>query len=702
VNSESLPTAAQLSSSRLKQWHQNGEALLTFENTRSWINAAGIALYIPRHAQLVTPAPSMVEAVLGSPCAAPAVAQLEQSRELLVRLIAEGVAVPLNLFGSPSGAGIDTPDFIVATAVLPYIFTLRGDKGWKVPPPTSGVNKVSPLALNTYNLLAERVKDAIPGLSASALATLLGKEVTESGVLRALTELWQHLRVLPIPQPDGQPTLWELTSARFTKQLKAGGNAGQPSALSALISLYLGQSLLATEDDIEIFLSPLAARSRVRDVIHALIAARQLETLVIDGKTCLHVAGELPAFLSEPVKPLEVEMAVPVDDIDHLVVTTEGHTHIPVIEDDGPIKKFVPRPRKIGTGFVTKPGLDRPARKPFSGERKPFDARPDRERRPFNRDRAGQGKPFQKSFDKPWQEKRLDRLAASSAPSDLPDDAAAAPSSEEFGERPFTNRPPRKPAFGKRPFGEKREFGGREKRSFSGERRSFGDGERRSFSGKPGFKSRPRPEGEDASGETERPRYRKFDAPRGARPFTKKPGGYKPKSSEGESEGYKGRSGGGYKRSEGGYKGRAEGGYKPRSESGFKSRSEGGYKRKSEGGYKPRSEGGYKGKSEGGYKGRSEGGFKSAGYKGKSEGGYKPRSESGYKGKSEGGYKGKSEGGFKSKGYKGKSEGGYKSKGSSDFKSKSFGSSAKKPGKAGPFDKFKGDKKPFKKRKDRE
>jgi hypothetical protein len=692
VNSESLPTAAQLSSSRLKQWHQNGEALLTFENTRSWINAAGIALYFPRHAQLVTPAPSMVEAVLGSPSAAPTVAELEQSRELLVRLIAEGVAVPLNLFGSPSGAGIDTPDFIVATAVLPYIFTLRGDKGWKVPPPTSGVNKVSPLALNTYNILAERVKDAIPGLSASALALLLGKEVTESGVLRALTELWQHLRVLPIPQPDGQPTLWELTSARFTKQLKAGGNAGQPSALSALISLYLGQSLLATEDDIEIFLSPLAARSRVRDVVHALIAARQLETLVIDGKTYLHVAGELPAFLSEPVKPLEVEMAVPVDDIDHLVVTTEGHTHIPVTEDDGRIKKFVPRPRKIGTGFVTKPGLDRPARKPFSGERKSFNAGPDRERRPFNRDRAEQGgRTFNKPFDKPWEKKRIDRLAAS-APSDLPEDAetAATPSEE------FASRPPRKPSFAKRSFGDKREFGGRERRSFSGEKRGFdrGDkrsfdrgekrsfdrGEKRRFSGKPAFKSRPRPEGEEAAGEVERPRYRKFDAPRGARPFNKKPGGYKPRSAEGESDGFKGRSGGGYKRSEGGYKGKSEGGYKPR--------SEGGYKGKSEGGYKPRSEGGYKGKSEGGYKGRSEGGFKSAGHKGKSEGGYKPRSESGYKGKSDGGYKGKS-------------EGGYKSRGSSDFKSKSFGSSSKKPGKAGPFDKFKGDKKPFKKRNDK-
>jgi 23S rRNA pseudouridine2605 synthase len=701
-----IPTAAQLHASRLKQWHQNGEALLTFENTRSWINVAGIALYAPRHAQLPTPAPSMVEAVLGSPSAAPTLAELAQSRELLVRLVAEGVAVPLNLFGSPSGTGTDTPDFIAATAVLPYIFTLRGDKSWKLPPTTTGAIKVSPLALNTYNLLAERAKEPIPGMSASALATELGKEVTEAAVLRALTELWQHLRVLPVPQSDGAPTLWELTSARFTKQLKAGANAGQPSALSALISLYLGQAVLATEADIETFLSPLAARSRVRDVLHALTAARQLETLVIDGKTLLHIAGELPDLLPEPIQPLDVEIAVPIDDIDHLVVTTEGGAH-PAASEDGSeaprIKKFIPRPRKIGTGFVTKPDLARPARKPFSGDR------PERERRPFNRDSSAQGR---RSFDKPWEEKKPRRFAASQSEGT----ATTAPQAEGRTARPFTGKPafPRKPGFEKRGFGEKRTFSSGEKRTFSGgekrsygdkrefsggekrsygtgekrsygtgEKRSFSGGEKRSFSSKPAYKARPRSEAAEATaGETERPRYRKFDSPR------------PPRKSFGKSEGreersFKPRSGEGFKpksgfkpRPEGGYKGKSEGGYKPRSEGGYKGKSEGGYKGKSEGGYKPRSEGGYKGKSEGGYKGKSEGG-----YKGKSEGGYKGKSESGYKGKSEGGYK------PRSTGYKGKSSEGFKNKSSEGYKSKS-GPSAK----SGPFDKFKGSNKPFGKR----
>ena len=465
------PSADQLAAARTNQWHQNGEALLTFENLRSWINAAGIALYNPRATQLPAPAPSMVEAVLGTANAAPTLADAEQARSLLARLIAEGAAVPLNLLGNPTSTGTETPDFIAATAVLPYIFTLRGDKAWKQPPTTSGPSKVSPLALATHTALAEK-----GSLSAYDLATQLGKEVTEAAVLRALTELWQHLRVLPIPQQDGAPTLWELTSSRFTKQLKAGSNAGQPTALSALISLYLGQAIVATEEEIEIYLSPLAARSRIRDVIHALLSARQIETIAVEGKTVLHVTGDLPAFL-----PAIESVAVPVDDIDDLVVTTEGDG--PAETPEPRIKKFIPTPRKIGTGFITKPGLDKPARKPFGASSSP------RERRPFTRE---SNRPDRPSFTKPWAEEKADRLAAASKSSSAPErqeDSSSAP--PQYDKRP-SGKPGfgRKPAFGSKPsVGRKPSFG--DKPGFDDKR---GSGPRRSFSSDRGDSRPPRRE----------------------------------------------------------------------------------------------------------------------------------------------------------------------------------------------------------------
>ena len=71
---------------------------------------------------------------------------------------------------------------------------------------------------------------------------------------------------------------------------------------------------------------------------------------------------------------------------------------------EGPrIKKFIPKPRKVGTGFVT--------RQATNSERKPYDS----ERRPFNRD---SGRSFERpsaetnrtSFTKPWDEERAGRI----------------------------------------------------------------------------------------------------------------------------------------------------------------------------------------------------------------------------------------------------------------------------------------------------
>jgi hypothetical protein len=436
--------------------------------------------------------------------------------------VAEGLAVPLNLLGPGAGtvhAGApgDTPDFVASTAVFSYIFTLRGDKAWKQPPATSGALKVSNLALAIHEALSRR-----GALSAYDLTTEVGKEVTEAAVLRALGELWTHLRVLPLAQPDGAATLWELSSARFTKQIKAGANAGQPSALSALISLYLGQAVVAAEDEIESFLSPLASRSRIRDVIHALLAARELDTIAIEGRTMLHVAGALPAFLAPAVVETEEE------------ATGEIGVEANAVEADGSgdaaprITKFVAKPRKIGTGYLAKAKPSKFAAKSF-GDAKPgfksgfgakprfgsgsterpgagfkragFAAAPDRERRPFRKPDAG-------GFDKPWDEEKTRRLAAVRKPSDVPGDDAAVEARAPRVYKPRAEGGDRgkfggKPAFrGKPSFGDKPAFGGKP-----------------SFGGKPRFGSESRPPRRDfapraeGEGSDARPPRKTFSKP---------------------------------------------------------------------------------------------------------------------------------------------------------------------------------------------
>ena len=534
-----IPTSDQLRVARLSQWHQNGEALLTFENLRSWINVAGLILFTPRPSQLPAPAPSFVEGVLGAPASELALADTENARTLLARLISAGIAVPLNLLGTPG----ETPDFVVSAPVFSYIFTLRGDKAWKQPPATSGAVKVSPLAAATHEVLTRHA-----ALSAYDLATQLGKEVTESAVLRALNELWSHLRVIPVGQPDGAATLWELTSARFTKHIKAGANAGQPSALSALISLYLGSAMLATEEEIETFLSPLAARSRIRDVIHALMGARELETLVIDGKTLLHVSGSLPAFATSDTDAADLAIDVHARPVETIEVAAT------VLEETGAprIKKFVAKPRKLGTGFPSDYG------RKFSGAPlDPRDKSSPRERRPFTRggDKPAFGKPSsgkpalnRPSFSKPWEEEKTARSSAH-----LNNRADAAAPEVEHPVSPSPASKPRfdrgesrtssggRPAFGRKPaFGDRPRFGDRPK---SGDRASGGG--RADFAAKPGFGGRPsfrsddsRPSGrgfsprpDSAGGEDRAPR-KTFSKPG---TFGRKREGFAAKSSFGDS-----------------------------------------------------------------------------------------------------------------------------------------------------------------------
>ena len=446
------PSAAQLAATRLVHWHHNAQPLLTLETLRDWLSTSGLALYAPRP-QLTVPAPSFVETVLGAANAAPGLAETSEARNLLARLINEGTAIPLNLLGSTTGT--ETPDFLVSPTTFSFIFTLRGDKAWKQPPATSGALKVSPLALATYDLIAQKGR-----LSASELAAELGKEVTETAVLRALTELWQHLRVIPVPQSDGAPTLWELMSTRFTKQIKAGANAGQPTALSALISLYLGQAVLPTEEEVEIFLSPLAARSRIREVIHALVAARQLETIVVEGKTLLHVAGELPTFEPVPEPVLDTTEAV--------VVAAEEE-----VPQRPRISKFAQgeRPRRPEDKFAS-----RSPRKDFGP-------------RPFLRE----GKP---DYTKPWEEEKKRRFSRPEASRDS--------EGEQAGERPFRPRPFDRA--GKQP----------ERRDFGGTRPAFPRGGRRNHP-----ESRPRRRFQAESSETDARPRRDFQKPA---PFTKQSG----------------------------------------------------------------------------------------------------------------------------------------------------------------------------------
>ena len=278
---------------------QNGHGALTLEDARTWMEETGLCPFAPRRQFSTFTAPSFVEAVAGHHDQAPSPKEIARAEELLVRLERDDVAVRLNLLGQPG----EQADYVVASWVLPYVYALRGDRDWRRNPQLTGSRQVSPLAVEAYKLL-ERGEQTIPQLKHA-----LGKEVSEPAVTRAITELWQQLRIIPVVSAPGETLRWQLLRVRFQKAIAEGASTSQVTAISVLASIYLQAVIAASMEEVELFLSPLTARSKVREVLRGLLATRQVHTIQFGHAPHFYVAGTLPEFAPPAMSYASAAMA---------------------------------------------------------------------------------------------------------------------------------------------------------------------------------------------------------------------------------------------------------------------------------------------------------------------------------------------------------------------------------------------------------
>jgi hypothetical protein len=264
----------------------NGRGQLTIDEARTWLEETGLCLFLPKRQFASFTAPTFVEAVAGEQTSSPSAKLVSYAEDLLVRLESENVAVRLNLLGQPG----DEPDFVVAAWVLPYVYALRGDRDWRRIPQLTGSRQVSQLAVQAYKQL-ETGDQTITQLRHS-----LGREVSESAVLRAITELWQQLRIIPVVSAPGKSPQWQLLRVRYQKAIAEGASTSQVTAISVLASIYLQAVIAASMEEVEMFLAPLTARSKVREVLRGLVATRQVHSLALGHAPHFYVAGTLPEF----------------------------------------------------------------------------------------------------------------------------------------------------------------------------------------------------------------------------------------------------------------------------------------------------------------------------------------------------------------------------------------------------------------------
>ena len=403
----------------------NGHGAITLEDARTWIEETGLCLFLPRRQYSSSIAPSFVEAVAGHQNATPDPKHIQLAEELLVRLELDDVAVRLNLLGQPG----EQPDFVVASWVLPYVYALRGDRDWRRSPQLTGSRQVSQLAVQAYKHLE------VADTNITDLTHLLGREVSEVAVLRAITELWQQLRIIPVVAAPGGPAKWQLLKHRFQKAIAEGASTSQVTAISVLASIYLQAVIAASMEEVEMFLSPLTARSKVREVLRGLVATRQVHTISMGHAPHFYVAGTLPEFTVAPTLYSSSSMTAS--------YFLRSHDH----EDEFP---EIEAPKPVFTEPVTPVEARIPAETHVPAEthapRTPV-ARPAAVRKPASAAKPPAARPH---FSRPAAHSR-DRKPAQSASSSRPVRRASAdarPSAARpAGSRPASSRP----ASGSRP-----------------------------------------------------------------------------------------------------------------------------------------------------------------------------------------------------------------------------------------------------------
>jgi 23S rRNA pseudouridine2605 synthase len=274
-------TEQELHQARREKWRLEGHPVRTLEEARAFIHDVGFCLMFPlaRQEQRVL-APSFIGAYAGSDEKLPTWQQAfadpraAEATELMVRLLREKSAFEGKAFGETS--------FLVAAQVFPYFYGLIGDRNPRQLAKGGARSEYSPLARDVFEAI--RTHGA---LSKPRLREILGGEPSAAALERALNELWSKLRITRVDYSPQEGAAWDALYRWAPERVRAGINMAVPKALSALVSQYLHAVVAAEQSEVEEFFSHLVPRSRVREAIHALLAARVLAFATVGSKTML-------------------------------------------------------------------------------------------------------------------------------------------------------------------------------------------------------------------------------------------------------------------------------------------------------------------------------------------------------------------------------------------------------------------------------
>ncbi len=214
----------------------------------------------------------------------------------MVRLLRERSAYEANIFEENNA-------FLVAASAFPYFYALVGERNPKLAPKQGPRSAYSPLACDAFALI--RREGRFPSQSCRKRWAAAFRC---AALDKALGELLAKLRITRVDYKANEGSYWDELNRWAPEAVREGVNLSVQQALSALLSKYLDCVVAAEQTELEAFFGKFVARSRVKEAVNALLAARELSFVHVSGRSMLQITPEKEApvpYVAPVVAPLQ-------------------------------------------------------------------------------------------------------------------------------------------------------------------------------------------------------------------------------------------------------------------------------------------------------------------------------------------------------------------------------------------------------------
>jgi hypothetical protein len=271
-------TSDELQQLRREKWRLNGNPVRTLDDAREFIDSVGFCLMYPLQPPVLLPtfagAWNGNDKDLHQARQAFADPGTHEAAELINQLLRNHLVFESNLFAENT--------LLLSPSVLPFFYALVG-------PRTPGKEQSGGEPLSQSGRLAWNIFQHEGPLSGEQLQQRLGSDLSLSGVDRALGELWMRLHIVPVDHANGG--LWESLQRWEPDAVREGSRMSAASALSALISQYLECVIAAEQNELDDLFSHLVPRSKVKQSVNAMLAARQFALVNVEHHALVQVTA---------------------------------------------------------------------------------------------------------------------------------------------------------------------------------------------------------------------------------------------------------------------------------------------------------------------------------------------------------------------------------------------------------------------------